>query len=357
MKIFSHKLSNPNHPIPVQLFKMSATKTVSKTSPKETKTATKTSTKEPKEPKPVKLDADGNPIVKAPRLPEKFGKFIQFGFWLMTRVNSASDGEPKIDEEDFINSISLYGTVDEQTQFVQAFFDDSKENKKSIRKLVTAHKKANEPKKERKPRVKKPKLDADGNEIVAPPKEPKAPRAKKGAKAVANTQDELVDELVRRANSTDVPDTTATPTEEKPAPKPRAKKATATVETPAPVEETPAPVEETKATKSAAKPRAKKATAVQVETPVQVEETKTKTKKETKPKTKTEPKAKKDTKGKETAPPPQPEQQDEDDDTDVSLFEFEGKQYYIDDNDVVYDVQTQEELGNFDRLNQKINLN
>jgi hypothetical protein len=325
---------------------MSAVTTVSKTAPKE--------------PKPVKLDADGNPIVKAPRLPEKFGKFIQFGFWLLTRINAPQEGdadaEPKIDEEDFLNAISLYGTVDEQTQFVQTFFDDSKENKKSIRKLVTAHKKATEPKKERKPRVKKPKLDDDGNEIVAAPKEPKAdkkPRAKKGAKAVANTQDELVDELVRRANSTDVPETPpATPAEEPAAKKP------------------------------SAKPRAKKAPVVQAETPiVQVEtpseetkakpETKAKGKAKASTKTKTEPKAKPETKTKTTkatkkdaapapatAPEPEPElAQDEDDDTDVSLFEFNGKQYYIDDNDVVYDVQTQEELGNFDRKNNKLNLN
>ena len=332
---------------------MSAVTTVSKTAPKETK-----------EPKPVKLDADGNPIVKAPRLPEKFGKFIQFGFWLMTRINTPQEGdadaEPKIDEEDFLNAISLYGTVDEQTQFVQAFFDDSKENKKSIRKLVTAHKKATEPKKERKPRVKKPKLDADGNEIVAAPKEPKADkksRAKKGAKAVTNTQDELVDELVRRANSTDVPDAPATPAVEKPAAKkPRAKKATV-VQSETPVQvEAPAPVEETK---PAAKPRAKKATAVQAETPAPVEDKpKTKTEPKPKAKAKTETKPKKETKVKkeaetETAPTPDADE----DDTDVSLFEFNGKQYYIDDNDVVYDVQTQDELGNFDRKNNKLNLN
>jgi hypothetical protein len=322
-------------------------------------TVSKTSTKEPKETKPVKLDADGNPIVKAPRLPEKFGKFIQFGFWLLTRINTTQEGddaaEPKIDEEDFINAISLYGTVDEQTAFVQAFFDDSKENKKSIRKLVTAHKKANEPKKERKPRVKKPKLDADGNEIVTAPKEPK-PRAKKGAKAVANTQDELVDELVRRANSTDVPDTpAATPAEKpaeekpaakKPAAKPRAKKALATAEATVVQVETPAPVEETKTkTKTSAKTKA---------------ETKPKAESKTKAETKPKPKTKTAKKDAAPAPAPEPELQqdeDDDDDTDVSLFEFNGKQYYIDDNDVVYDVQTSNELGNFDRKNNKLNLN
>jgi len=321
---------------------MSAVTTVSKTAPKETK--------------PVKLDADGNPIVKAPRLPEKFGKFIQFGFWLMTRINTPQEGdadaEPKIDEEDFLNAISLYGTVDEQTQFVQAFFDDSKENKKSIRKLVTAHKKATEPKKERKPRVKKPKLDDDGNEIVTAPKEPKAdkkPRAKKGAKAVANTQDELVDELVRRANSTDVPETPpatpAAPAEEKPATKkpsakPRAKKAPV-VQVEAPVVQVETPSEETKA-KPETKAKAKgKASA--------------KPKTEPKPKTKTAKATKKDA---APAPAPEPElEQDDDNDTDVSLFEFNGNQYYIDDNDVVYDVQTSNELGNFDRKNNKLNLN
>jgi len=257
---------------------------------------------------------------RPPRLPEKFGKFIQFAYWFMKKYNSET---PKVDETEFLNAIAFYGTVDEQTSFVEEFITDAKENKKEIRKNIVAHKKAAMPKKERKPREKKPKLDDDGNEI--PPKE-KKPKGKKATKEVGNTQDELVNELVRRANSTDIPAEVADQVAAEVADQVAA--------------EVAKPVKEKKTSvKASAKPKAKKDdndTKPKVTKETKTKETKTK---ETKTKTKDEPQT-------ETN---QEQELELELDTDVQLIEINGKTYYVDDQDVLYDVDSQEELGTLDR--------
>jgi hypothetical protein len=253
---------------------------------------------------------------RPPRLPEKFGKFIQFAYWFMKKYNSET---PKVDETEFLNAIAFYGTVDEQTSFVEEFITDAKENKKEIRKNIVAHKKAAMPKKERKPREKKPKLDDDGNEI--PPKE-KKPKGKKATKEVGNTQDELVNELVRRANSTDIPAEVADQV--------TADQVAAEVAKPV------------KEKKTSVKPKAKKDdndTKSKETKPkeTKTKDTKTKKTKDTKTKTKDEPQT-------ETN-----QEQEQELDTDVQLIEINGKTYYVDDQDVLYDVDSQEELGTLDR--------
>ena len=253
---------------------------------------------------------------RPPRLPEKFGKFIQFAYWFMKKYNSAGE-TPKVDETEFLNAISFYGTVDEQTSFVEAFITDAKENKKEIRKNIVAHKKEAMPKKERKPREKKPKLDADGNEI--PPKE-KKPKGKKATKEVGNTQDELINELVRRAHSTDVPTEVAD-------------QVTADVAKPV------------KEKKTSVKAKAKKDdNETKDDKDTKSKDTKTKTKSKTKD-TKTKTKTK--TKDEPTAETKQ--EQELELDTDVQLIEINGKTFYVDDQDVLYDVDSQEELGTLDR--------
>ena len=259
---------------------------------------------------------------RPPRLPEKFGKFIQFAYWFMKKYNSAGE-TPKVDETEFLNAISFYGTVDEQTSFVEAFITDAKENKKEIRKNIVAHKKEAMPKKERKPREKKPKLDADGNEI--PPKE-KKPKGKKATKEVGNTQDELINELVRRAHSTDVPTEVAD-------------QVTAEV-----AAEVAKPVKEKKTSGKAKAKKDDNDTKDDKET--KSKDTKTKTKTKTKPKTK-DTKTKTKTKDEPTAETKL--EQELELDTDVQLIEINGKTFYIDDQDVLYDVDSQEELGTLDR--------
>ena len=77
---------------------------------------------------------------RKPSLPEKFGKFIQFGFFFMKQYNESHD--VKIDENSFLESLRLFANVDEQQTFVQTFFDNSKENKKNMRKFLQNHNKA-----------------------------------------------------------------------------------------------------------------------------------------------------------------------------------------------------------------------
>ena len=260
---------------------------------------------------------------RPPRLPEKFGKFIQFAYWFMKKYNSET---PKVDETDFLNAISFYGTVDEQTSFVEAFITDAKENKKEIRKNIVAHKKAAMPKKERKPREKKPKLDDDGNEI--PPKE-KKPRAKKAVKEVGNTQDNLINELVRLANSTDVPT-----------------EITASAELAATATDTDKPVKEKKVKEAKAKP---------------VKEAKAKPVKEAKAKPVKEKATKKanDKKVEEDVKITQPvetnvdagedEDDEDEDEVDADLVQIDGKNFYLDAENVLYDVDTQDPVGRFDK--------
>jgi hypothetical protein len=272
--------------------------------------------------------------LRKPSLPEKFGKFIQFGFFFMKQYNDSHD--VKIDENSFLESLGLFANVDEQQTFVQTFFDNSKENKKNMRKFLQNHNKAlakaakiaaAPPKPEKKPRAKKTKntnveplpesathADATINvssqvsqtiEAVQPAltteTKTKVSR-KKPSKAVSNTQDDLVNELVKRASSTDIPPSSSPP--------PKTIK------------------NKSNDDKTLKKPRATKTSA------------NTTTEPEPKPK-----------------PEPEPEPEpDADDSADVSLFEFQGKQFLIDDLSRVYDLNTQDEIGRFDPASNSLNL-
>jgi hypothetical protein len=103
---------------------------------------------------------------RTPTLPAKFGKFIQFGYWLIQSFKD-EDGNFSVDSEDeFIEAIHLYDSVDAQQEFVQDFFDESKELSKNIRKMILDKKRA-----EAKAAKAAEKAAA---KAAAPPKEPKA---------------------------------------------------------------------------------------------------------------------------------------------------------------------------------------
>ena len=107
---------------------------------------------------------------RTPTLPAKFGKFIQFGYWLIQSFKD-EDGNFAVDNEaEFVEAIHLYDSVDAQQEFVQDFFDDSKDVAKEIRKLILDKKRAE---------AKEAKAAAKAAEkAAAPPKEPKAPKEK-----------------------------------------------------------------------------------------------------------------------------------------------------------------------------------
>lgn len=86
--------------------------------------------------------------VKTPSLPEKYSKFIQFGYYMMTKMMGNNDTS-SFTKDEFLNKIQMFATVEEQQTFIQGFFDNQKENKKDMRKMLQERKKANQPKKKR----------------------------------------------------------------------------------------------------------------------------------------------------------------------------------------------------------------
>jgi hypothetical protein len=126
---------------------------------------------------------------RQPTLPDKYGKFIQFAYYMMENVLG---DEFQMDKEVYLEKIKLFGNVGEQQVLVQGFLDSAKETKKTIKKVVSDRKKA-EAKANKPPRPSRAKaVKADG--------EAKPPR-KKATKAVANAQDELLNDLVQLART------------------------------------------------------------------------------------------------------------------------------------------------------------
>ena len=136
-----------------------------------------------------------NAVVK-PRttLPAKYNKFMQFGFYLMKKINSDNE-TPLIDEAIFLDKLRIYDTIDSQQSLVQEFIDTSKTINQTLRKMVQVHKKniikAAKVKAPRVKKIKEPKL----------PKEKKEKKNTKQKKNIPAEEDVLVDELVRLAQS------------------------------------------------------------------------------------------------------------------------------------------------------------
>ena len=86
--------------------------------------------------------------VRAPALSEKYSKFIQFSYYMMSQMSETET----FTKEEFLNQVQMFATVEEQQTFIQGFFDNQKDNKKSMRKNLQDKKKANQPKKVRAPR-------------------------------------------------------------------------------------------------------------------------------------------------------------------------------------------------------------
>jgi len=127
-------------------------------------------------------------------LPAKYNKFLQFGFYLMKKINS-DDENQVIDETLFLDKLRIFDTIDSQQSFVQEFIDSSKTINQTLRKMVQVHKKniikAAKVKAPRVKKIKEPKL----------PKEKKEKKNAKQKKNIAAEEDVLVDELVRLAQS------------------------------------------------------------------------------------------------------------------------------------------------------------
>jgi hypothetical protein len=263
---------------------------------------------------------------RTPTLPAKFGKFIQFGYWFMKRINDDPD-VPAVDERLFTEKLNLFSGIEDQQSFVQAFFDDSKEIAKELRKTLQQQKKDaakaakalakaeakaqnKNDKADKKPlrsEKKKEKTDSE------PPSEDptKKPRGRK--KKVLTSDDAFVNEMVHLANGLPVDNI---PPQLSPV------KSQSNTETKV--------TKVTKATKSETKSETK--------TETKVAKPETKATKANKPN--------KVTKDKVKSNDLTNEQQ-----THVSILNLNEKQYLIDDKNIVYDFHTHLPLGTFNHNN------
>jgi len=82
---------------------------------------------------------------KAPSLPEKYNKFIQFGYYMMSLMSN----QESFNRDEYMEQLKMFATVEDQQSFVQNFFD----NQKQIKKDITLLKKS----RNKKPAVEKPK--------------------------------------------------------------------------------------------------------------------------------------------------------------------------------------------------------
>ena len=73
-------------------------------------------------------------------LPAKYAKFLQFGYFLLTNINSNSD-TPLFDDHLIHHSLHLFNTTQNQIAFLNDFLNSSKSINKTIRKTISLHKK------------------------------------------------------------------------------------------------------------------------------------------------------------------------------------------------------------------------
>ena len=313
-------------------------------------------------------------------LPAKYGKFIQFGYFLMNKLNSIGesvedeDTPPLVDEQVFLAKLMVFESLENQQAFVQEFLDSSKEINQGLRKMVQLRKrelaKADKPKKEKKEKkvkADKPKKESEGE---GEPKEKKV-RGKKAKQPT--TEDQLVNELVQLA-TTDEPSkkdaakaavakliAEVAPTEDAPEVRQeiyselaQQKKAASPVKVAVKVPKAPkenkepavkAPKEYNEPTFKA--PKEKKEPAVKA--PKENKEPAVKAPKEKKEPPVKAPKEKKDQVTTPTPPehPAQHADADDNDELQVSVFEHNEIKYLIDDDLTVYDFNTQLTIGNF----------
>jgi hypothetical protein len=307
------------------------------------------------------MSANSSPIVvveqkekkpRAPTLPSKFSKFLQFGLWFLDNHLNVNPDSPAIDEALFKEKLLLFADIGEQQEFVQNFFDESKDVAKSIKKSILDRKRADA--KNIKAQERAVKKAAAKAEAAAKPKVPKenvdvphAPsdtvdndkKARGRKKKVLTSDDAFVNEMVQIANGQEV--TPLPPLEVRrtspPPPLPRV------ISQPSLLTKLPAVPSSPPKTGS---PKLDPLPPMDV-----TKETKeNKTSKAAKqPKPPKEPKPTKDnkpTKGNKSS--------DDDQQTAVSVLNLNGEQYLIDDDQNVYHFSTHALIGKFNPKNNSI---
>jgi len=179
---------------------------------------------------------------RKPTLPAKYQKFMTFGFSLLRSLQESGVLSDEALESSFSSQLKLFGALDDQTAFYQAFLDGCSAQTKVMKKFVADR---NKP-----PRKTRAKKEQDPN---APKKERK-PRSKKETTVVSDAAANVIAELTSAALA---PEPSVPATETKPKAKPgRKPKAASTATTTAnPVDTIPPSI--TTVSSTDAKPKAK----------------------------------------------------------------------------------------------------
>jgi len=156
--------------------------------------------------KAVEVKADVEKKARAPSLPAKYGKFIQYSYYLIRAINNAAleqNGAVLVDEDQFIAAAHVFDNIANQQAFVASFLEN-KNNAKEMRTHLADKKKA-----EVVAAKAAAKAEKDAAKAAAKPaKQPKETKskAKKTKKAV---DPDLVTSLVALANTSLAPTATA----------------------------------------------------------------------------------------------------------------------------------------------------
>lgn len=169
----------------------------------------------------LEVKADTEKKARAPSLPAKYGKFIQYSYYLIRAINNAAleqNGAVLVDEDQFIAAAHVFDNIATQQAFVASFLENkniAKEMRthladKKKAEVVAAKAAAKAEKEAEKNAVKAAaKAEKDAAKAAAKPaKQPKETKskAKKTKKAV---DPDLVTSLVALANTSLAPTATA----------------------------------------------------------------------------------------------------------------------------------------------------
>lgn len=130
---------------------------------------------------------------RKPTLPDKYGKFIQFAYYMMDNVL----GEDfQMDKDAYLEKIKFFGSVEEQQILIQGFLTNAKENNKTIKKMIAARAKeiANANKPVKQTRTKKAAASGDDAEEL-PKRTARKPSTKKTVQA---DETDLLNDLVQQ---------------------------------------------------------------------------------------------------------------------------------------------------------------
>jgi hypothetical protein len=119
---------------------------------------------------------------KTATLSEKYNKFIQFGYYMMSQMSN----QESFNREEYMEQLRMFANVEEQQSFVQTFFDNQKQIKKDMALL-----KKN---KNKKPDTEKPKRTTKSKGKAKQTQSESSPVA--GAPAVVEeTQENLIETI------------------------------------------------------------------------------------------------------------------------------------------------------------------